>query len=107
MPRSTSSLIRAATGSMLVLGAVYAVTLVPGVRPTPGYQEAIDGWLNMTVDALVIVVLALRTMAERGERWAWLCMTAGLVAAFVGSSAYFVHYRHLDPIPTVSWADAR
>ncbi len=61
MPHPTASLLRATTWLTLVLGAVYAVMLVPGVRPTPGYQPAIDWWLNMTVDALVIVVLAVRT----------------------------------------------
>ncbi len=106
MPRSTTSRVRPTTGATLVLGSVYAVTLLPGVRPTPGYQPAIDWWLNMTVDGLVIVVLALRTLADRRDRAAWLFMTAGLVAAFAGSTAYFAHYQHLDPIPRTSWADA-
>ncbi len=106
MPHSTTSLMRATTWLMLVLGAVYAVTLVPGMRPTPGYQAAIDWWLNMTVDALVILVLALRTLVDRRDRAAWLFMTAGLVAAFAGSTAYFAYYRHLEPIPRTSWADA-
>jgi signal transduction histidine kinase len=103
--RSTS-LIRAASWLMLVLGSVYAVTLVPGVRPTPGYQPAIDWWLNMTVDALVVLVIVLRTRVDRTDRAAWLSITAGLVAAFAGSTAYFAYYQHLDPIPRASWADA-
>ena len=106
MPHSTTSLLRATTWLMLVLGAVYAVTLVPGVRPTPGYRPAIDWWLNMTVDALVVLVLALRTVADRRDRAAWSFMTAGLVAAFAGSTAYFAYYQYLDPIPRTSWADA-
>jgi signal transduction histidine kinase len=91
---------------MLVLGAVYAVTLVPGIRPTPGYRPALDWWLNMTVDGLVILVLALRVLVDRRDRAAWLCMTAGLVAAFAGSTTYYAYYQHLDPIPSPSWADA-
>src|SRR3712207_8089082 len=69
---------------MLALGAVYGVTLVPGVRSAPGYRAALDWWLNMTVDALVILVLALRVAADRRDRAAWLFMTVGLVAAFAG-----------------------
>jgi signal transduction histidine kinase len=100
-----TSLLRATSWLMLVLGAIYAVTLVPGVGPT-GYAPAIDWWLNMTVDALVIVVLALRVVVDRRDRAAWLLMTAGLAAAFAGSTTYFAYYRHLDPVPSPSWADA-
>jgi signal transduction histidine kinase len=102
----TPWLLRTATWVTLALGSVYAVLLIPGVRPTPGYQPAIDWWLNMTVDALVIVVLTVRTMVDRTDRPAWLMMIAGLLVAFVGSTAYFSYYRHLDPIPSPSWADA-
>jgi hypothetical protein len=102
VPHSTIPLLRATIWLMLALGAVYAVTLVPGIRPTPGYRAAIDWWLNMTVDGLVILVLALRVLVDRRDRAAWLVMTLGLVAAFTGSTAYFAHYQHLDPIPSPS-----
>jgi signal transduction histidine kinase len=104
VPHGNSSLMRATTWLMLALGAVYAVTLVPGIGPT-GYSDAIDWWLNMTGDALVILVLALRTVHDPRDRAAWLVMTIGLLAAFAGSSTYFAYYRHLDPIPSPSWAD--
>jgi signal transduction histidine kinase len=106
VPHLTPSLLRVTTWLMLVLGAVYAVTLVPGIRPTPGYDVAIDWWLNSSVDALVVLVLALRTLIDRRDRAAWLFMTAGLVAAFAGSTVYFAYYRFLDPVPSPSWADA-
>ncbi|SHN66447.1 Signal transduction histidine kinase [Geodermatophilus obscurus] len=106
MPHSTTSLVRTTTWLTLALGAVYAVTLVPGVRLTPGYRAALDWWLNMAVDGLVILVLALRVLVDRRDRAAWLLMTAGLGAAFAGSTAYFAYYQHLDPIPSPSWADA-
>ena len=106
MPHSTTSLMRATAWLTLALGSVYALTLVPGVPPTPGYQPAVDWWLNMTVDALVVLVLALRTLVDRRDRAAWSFMTAGLVAAFAGSTSYFAYYQHLDPIPRTSWADA-
>ncbi len=106
MPHSTTALLRVTTWLMLTLGAVYGVTLVPGVRPTPGYQPAIDGWLNMTVDGLVILVLALRVLVDRRDRAAWLLMTAGLVAAFAGSATYFTYHQYLVRIPSTSWADA-
>lgn len=106
MSHQTAWLLRGTTWVTLALGLVYAVLLVPGVRPTPGYQPAIDWWLNMTVDALVILVLAVRAVADRSDRAAWMMMVAGLLLAFVGSTTYFAYYRHLDPIPSPSWADA-
>jgi signal transduction histidine kinase len=106
VPHSITSLLRITTWLTMGLGAVYAVTLVPGVRPTPGYRADIDWRLNTTVDACVILVLALRTLVDRRDRAAWLFMTAGLVAALAGSTAYFAYYQHLDPIPSPSWADA-
>ena len=106
MPPLTTPLMRVITSLMLVLGAVYAVTLLPGVRSAPGYRSDIDLWLNMTVDGLVIVVLALRTLIDRRDRPAWAFMTAGLVAAFAASSTYLAYYQYLDPIPSPSSADA-
>ena len=106
MSHATAPLLRATTWVTLALGSVYAVTLVPGVRPAPGYQPAIDWWLNMTVDLLVILVLAMRTVVDRTDRTAWLVMVAGLLVAFLGSTAYFAYYQHLDPVPSPSWADA-
>ncbi len=106
MPLSTTALLRTTTWLTLALGTVYAVTLVPGVRPTPGYRPALDWWLNMTVDGLVVLVLVLRVLVDRRDRAAWLFMAAGLVAAFAGSTAYYAHYQHLDPVPSPSWADA-
>src|SRR5687768_16982943 len=97
----TTPLLRLTTWLAFVLGTVYAVTLVPGVGPA-GYSPALDWWLNMTVDGLVILVLAQRTVAVRGARVAWALMTLGLVVAFVASTAYFSYYRHLDPIPSPS-----
>jgi cytochrome bd-type quinol oxidase subunit 2 len=103
--RRTTSLLRATSWAMWLLAAVYAVTLVPGIGP-PGYHPGIDGWLNMTVDALVIVFLVLRTVADRRDRAAWLVMVAGLLAAFAASTAYLAYYQYLDPVPSMSWADA-
>ncbi len=106
MSHHTTRLLRVTTWLALALGFVYAALLIPGVRTTPGYQPYIDWWLNMTVDALVIAVVAARIVADRTDRMAWLMMGAGLFAAFLGSTAYFAYYQHLDPIPSPSWADA-
>ena len=104
MPHGTRSLMRATTWLMLVLGAVYVVTLVPGVGPD-GWSPAIDGWLNMTVNGLVIVVLALHSLLDRRDRAAWLVMTAGLVAAFAASTAHLAYYQYVEPVRSYTWSD--
>lgn len=104
MPHGTTAPLRVTLWLMLVLGAVYMITLVPGIGPD-GWSPAIDGWLNMSVCALVIVVLVVRTMLDRTDRAAWLCMIAGLVAAFCASTAYLAYYQYVEPVRTFSWAD--
>lgn len=79
--------LQATTWVTLALGSVYAVMLIPGVRPTPGYQPAIYWWPNMTVDALVILVLAVRTEVDRTDRTAWMMMV-GSASQQVRVSAY-------------------
>ena len=90
----------------LALGLLYGAMLVPGVRPVEGYSQAIDVWLNLTVDACVIAVVLLRASAVRRDRTGWLFMGLGLTVAFGASLAYFVHFQHLDPIPSPSLSDA-
>ena len=104
MPDLTRSLLRATTWLMLVLGAAYAITLVPGIGPS-GWTPAIDGWLNMTVNGLVIVVLALHSLVDRRDRAAWLFMTAGLVAAFAASTAHLAYYQYVEPVRSYTWSD--
>jgi signal transduction histidine kinase len=97
-------MLRATTWLLVVLGAVYVVTLVPGVGPD-GWSPAIDGWLNMTVNGLVIVVLALHSLRDRRDRAAWLVMTAGLVAAFAASTAHLAYYQYVEPVRSYTWSD--
>jgi len=104
VPHGTTAPLRVTLWLMLVLGAVYMITLVPGIGPD-GWSPAIDGWLNMSVCALVIVVLVVRTMLDRTDRAAWLSMIAGLVAAFCASTAYLAYYQYVEPVRTFSWAD--
>ena len=90
----------------LGLGLLYAVLLVPAVRPVEGGWPLVDVWLNMLVDAGVITVVALRGTLERRDRPGWLLLAAGLATAFAASTAYFAWLADLDPIPSPSVADA-
>jgi len=66
----------------------------------------LDGWLNAAVDGGVVLLLALRGLADARERAAWWFLSAGLACALAGSLAYYVHYQDVTPIPSPSWPDA-
>ena len=93
------------TAVVLLLAAVYAALLLPGIRPRPGYVAWIDGWLNAVVDVGVIVALGVRALIDRRQRTAWMLLCAGLVVSFAASIAYYAHYQHLEQSPAVSWSD--
>jgi diguanylate cyclase (GGDEF)-like protein len=87
-----------------VLGAGYAVSLLPGVRPTGGFVALLDGWLNNAFIAGVVVLLGARAALRREDRGAWWCLTAGMAAHLGGSLAYYLHDRYEAgaPFPTLS-----
>ena len=91
---------------VLVLGAVYVISLLPFVREDTGTRELFDVWLNLIFKAGVVAVVALRGWIDRRMRAAWWSLSAGLFFAFLASVGYYAHYRHLDPIPFPSWSDA-
>jgi signal transduction histidine kinase len=96
----------AATGTLtLGAGLVYALLLVPGLRPWDGYYAAVDLWLNFAVDAAVIVVVLLRSLVDRRDRLPWLLLGGGLLMAFAASCLYYGYHQSQDPIPAHSWSD--
>ncbi|WP_369131962.1 putative bifunctional diguanylate cyclase/phosphodiesterase [Modestobacter sp. I12A-02662] len=87
--------LRALRGGVLLAGAGYAVSLVPGLRGAAGFQPLLDGWLNNVFLAGVVTLLAIRAARATTDRAAWWCLTAGLAAKLFGSLAYYLHDRHL------------
>ena len=91
---------------VFALGVAYCVSLLPFVRGDAGTVPLLDVWLNLVFKAGVVVVVALRGWYDRPQRAAWWWLSAGLFAAFLGSFAYYTHYRYLDPVPFPSLVDA-
>jgi len=89
-----------------VLGIAYVISLLPFVRGDAGTLPLFDVWLNLIVKAGVVAVVMLRGWIDRRMRAAWWSLGLGLFAAFLASVAYYTYYRHLDPVPFPSWADA-
>ncbi len=89
-----------------VLGAGYAVSLLPGVRTAPGFVALLDGWLNNAFIAGVVVLLGARAVLRPDDRGAWWCLTAGMAAHLGGSLAYYLHDRHEVDATFPAWSDA-
>jgi diguanylate cyclase (GGDEF)-like protein len=88
-----------------VLGAGYAVSLVPGVRGGEGYVAALDGWANCLFVTGVIALVLVRATGDRDNRAAWLCFAFGLASWLAGSLGYYLHYQYQEPMQYPSWSD--
>ncbi len=95
-----------AVGALLVLLlVVFAVSVVPGVRATAGFDPLIDGWLQGTVYALAAVLGVLRAAAGGPHRGAWAFVAAALVFRATAFALFLGVVRWLDPVPYPSVAD--
>jgi diguanylate cyclase (GGDEF)-like protein len=56
--------------------------------------------------ALAVVVILVRGLMVRRERWAWLGLGAGLGSWALANTYYSLFVAHLDPVPIPSVADA-
>jgi diguanylate cyclase (GGDEF)-like protein len=96
---------RALRTLVVVLGAGYAVSLLPGVRAAAGYQPLLDGWLNNLFLSGVVLLVALRAARAGGDRAAWWCLAVGTAAKLVGSLAYYLHDRADPGTAFPAWSD--
>ena len=93
-----------------LLGAVvvaFAVTTIPGVRSSPGFDVRFDGWLQCGgyVVAAAVAVARPATRSARRALWAWIA--AALALRAVGFLVYVLFVRtDQGPPPAPSWADA-
>ena len=106
MPAVADRRLLVAAGIVFGLGSIYVVSLLPFVRGDAGTVPVLDVWLNLTFKAGVVLVVALRGWSDRRMRPAWWSLGLGLFAAFLGSLAYYLHYRNQDPVPFPSLSDA-
>jgi diguanylate cyclase (GGDEF)-like protein len=92
--------------AVLVTGvAVFAVSVLPGVRAHPGYNVALDGWLSDGLYVLATVIVGLRAVLRRRDRLAWAVLAAGMASYTAGNIYYFVAQRDLLVVPIPSLAD--
>jgi diguanylate cyclase (GGDEF)-like protein len=92
--------------AVLVVGvAVYAVSLVPGVRARPGPSVLFDEWLNSGIYIATATVVALRAALRSRNRPAWTILAIGLGAYAAGVCYYFIVQADLMFVPIPSVAD--
>jgi PAS domain S-box-containing protein len=94
---------------MAVLGAflvAFAVTTIPGVRASPGFDPIFDGWLQCGgyVAAAAAAVARPATRPARRALWAWIA--AALALRAVGFLVYVLFVRTDQPQAYPSPADA-
>jgi diguanylate cyclase (GGDEF)-like protein len=92
----------------LSLGVIagYLVTVIPGVRATPGYSMWLDGvWQPLAfVSAAVICAARNRNTAPDRSGWWWVAVALLFEAAAETVWAWWI--RPITPEPYPSWADA-
>src|SRR5471030_768015 len=72
--------------AVLVTGvAVFAVSVVPGVRAHTGYNVALDGWLSDGLYVVATGIVALRAILRRQDRLAWAALAAGMASYTAGN----------------------
>ncbi|SDS03573.1 PAS domain S-box-containing protein [Nocardioides scoriae] len=88
------------------IGAVYAVSTVPGVRSRPGFRVEVDGFLQGAGYALMSAALVWRAATVREGRWLWGLVAAAVTARTLGFVVFWTFVRTAVPQPYPSAADA-
>lgn len=88
-----------------LVGAAYAVSTVPGVRPRPGFWVEVDGFLQGAGYALMSAALVWRAATVREDRWLWGLVAAAVTARTLGFVVFWTFVRTAVPQPYPSAAD--
>ncbi|MFL6132558.1 MAG: hypothetical protein ACJ72A_07140, partial [Nocardioidaceae bacterium] len=94
---------------LVVLGAAvvaFAVTTVPGVRSSSGFDSRFDGWLQCGGYVLAAAVAVARPLTRHTRRASWAWISASLVVRAVGFLTFVLFVRTDRPPAYPSVADA-
>jgi len=92
--------------AVLLLGGAYVISLVPGIRPEPGFDTGLDVWLNDAFGVGVVALTLVRAAQDRRERWAFVALAVAVASYVIGTVVYQLVYVPTGEIPFPSWADA-
>lgn len=97
--------VRALTAVVVVIGVLFSLTTIPGVRDRPTFWVPVDGWLQGTGYALMSVLAIARAVLVREHRFIWSVVAAAVTARSLGLLVYFSVVRTLVPQPYPSVSD--
>ena len=97
--------VRALMVAVVVVGVVFSLTTIPGVRSQPTFWVPVDGWLQGTGYALMSALAIARAVLVREHRFIWSVVAAAVTARSLGFLVYFSVVRTLVPQPYPSISD--
>src|SRR5687768_10739250 len=89
----------------VVMAGAYVVTTIPGVRPTAGFDQDLDGWLQGGSYALLAVLAWTRPVLFARDRGLWATVATAVTFRALGFVLFLAVVRGLDPMPSLSVAD--
>ncbi|MFZ0322957.1 MAG: EAL domain-containing protein [Actinomycetes bacterium] len=92
--------------SLCIVFGIFVASTIPGVRPVPGYNLVLDGFLNNIAYELCAVLCFVRARNAVSFRPSWFFLGVGLALYGAGNIYWTVFVRTLDPEPFPSPADA-
>ena len=95
-------------GFVLLAAALvaFAVTVIPGVRSSPGFDGRFDGWLQCGGYVLAAAVAMARPTTHPARRALWGWIAAALALRALGFLVFVLFVRTDQPAAYPSWADA-
>lgn len=93
-------------GALTILSvAAFAISVLPGVRPGPGFVPLLDGWLQGG-SYLLLALVALRSLTDPAHRRLRLALVASVVLRAAGFVLFLAVVRRSPPPAYPSIADA-
>ena len=105
MPPRTRSVVRAGLAALGVAVAAFAVTTVPGVRGSVGFDTRYDGWLQLGGYLLAAAVAVVRPVAREQHRTLWSLVAGALVLRACAFLVFVLFVRREQPPSYPSMAD--
>jgi PAS domain S-box-containing protein len=98
-------MVRAGLLALAVAVAAFALTTVPGVRGSPGFDTRYDGWLQLGGYAMAAAVAVARPVARRQHRTLWSLVAGALVLRACAFVVFVLFVRREQPSSYPSMAD--
>src|SRR5262245_42207231 len=76
-----------------VIFGLFVISTIPGVRPEPGYNLFLDGWLNNICYELSAVICWVRARRSTSYKRSWQILAVGLAVYGAGNIYWTIAIR--------------